>query len=236
MQTELPGWAMANAITSYATILAGVYTVAMGLLLGGQPARWLHAYLWIFLTGIPTLGLHGFGEGGHAASHPYWIVADTGSNLVLAWALLLAVLGDFHPRRTQVRVGVAAGAFNLAAIGWMVWERFFAAERHYLVPLGDFGGFFAGEVALILDSFLVTVLLYRGRHRVPRRAMPLLHLVAVSFLVGLGLATGSSTQLGWEGTFTYHGLWHLVGAFGFLALFVFNQVRFDERPEGALPA
>lgn len=52
----LPDWAMANAITAFATMLAGVYTLTLWLLLPGQPRRWGHAYLWIFITGIPTLG------------------------------------------------------------------------------------------------------------------------------------------------------------------------------------
>jgi hypothetical protein len=93
----LPAWAMANTITSFATIFAGVFTVTLWASLRGQPLRWGHAYLWIFLTGIPTLGPHGYGEPFRAPSHPYWSVADTGSNLILAWALQVAVLGDFSP-------------------------------------------------------------------------------------------------------------------------------------------
>jgi hypothetical protein len=218
---------MSNAVTSYATLGAGVYTVSMALLLGGHPGRWLHAYAWIFLTGIPTLGLHGFGEPFGAPSHPYWSVADTGSNLVLAWALQLAVLGDFDSRRAQVRVGVLSGLVNLAAIGWMIQERFFAAERHYALTLGTFGGFYIGELVLILDSLLVVGLFYRARHRIAGRAMPLLHLVAITFVLGLALATAKNPQIGFGGSATYHGMWHLVGAFGFLAMFVFNQIRFD---------
>ncbi|HYD48479.1 MAG TPA: hypothetical protein VEB21_09035 [Terriglobales bacterium] len=131
---------MANAITSFATIFAGIVTLALWFAMRDQPWRWAHAYLWIFLTGLPTLGMHGYGEPFGAASHPYWIVADTGSNLILAWALQLAVLGDFWPH-LQARLGALSLTVNLAAIGKMIHENFFAAERIYLIPLGDFGGF-----------------------------------------------------------------------------------------------
>jgi hypothetical protein len=56
--------------------------------------------------------------------------------------------------------------------------------------------------------------------------MPFLHLSAISFLVGLGLASASNQQIG--GSFlAYHALWHIVGAFGFVALWAFNEVRFS---------
>ena len=228
----LPAWAMANAVTAFATILAGVFTVTLWLLLRDQPLRWLHAYAWIFVTGIPTLGLHGYGEPFGAPSHPYWSVADTGTNLLLAWALQWAVLGDFWPGRIQRRVGLASLAVNVLGIANMVRERFFADEIHYLIPLGEFGGFRTGEVLLIADSVLATGLLFAARRRVPPVARRLLGLVAVTFLCGLGLATAANHQVGvllGVPVLAYHALWHLVGAFGFLVLHLFNHVRFAER-------
>lgn len=234
----LPGWAMANAITAFATIGAGVYTSALFCLLPGQPLRWGHAYLWIFLTGIPTLGLHGYGEPFAAASHPYWSVADTGSNLILAWAVLVAVLGDFFSRRTARRVALASLVVNLAAIGQMVHERFFAAEPRHLISLGDFGGFHAGETMLIADSLLVTGLLIHARRRMPASARRLLGVVAITFLLGMGFATAANTQVGvllGVPVLAYHALWHLLGAFGLLVLFLMNDIRFGSRG-GAVPS
>lgn len=225
----LPAWAMANAITSFATLGAGVFTLALWALLPGQPLRWAHAYLWIFLTGIPTLGLHGYGEPFAAASHPWWSVADTGSNLILAWALQVAVLGDFFARIARP-VAVGSLALNLAAIGQMVHENFVAEEIAYLIPLGGFGGFRVGESMLILDSVFIVVLLYRARTRIPPAARRLLHLLALTFLAGLGLATAANPQVGvlaGQPVLAYHALWHLVGAFGFLVFFLFNHVRFE---------
>ena len=232
----LPAWAMANAITSFATLGAGVFTLALWAVLPGQPRRWAHAYLWILLTGIPTLGLHGYGEPFSAASHPWWSVADTGSNLILAWALQVAVLGDFFPRLLRP-VAWGSLALNLAAIGQMVHENFVANEIRYLIPLGEFGGFRAGESMLILDRLLVVTLLYRARTRIPEAARRVLHLLALTFLVGLGLATAANTQVGMlagQPVLAYHALWHLTGAFGFLVFFLFNHVRFEAgSPRGA---
>jgi hypothetical protein len=123
-------------------------------------------------------------------------VADTDTNLILAWALQLAVLGDFWSKRIQWRVGSVSLLVNLLAIADMVRERFFAAEISYLVPLGDFGGFRTGEVMLIADSLLVVGLLSARRGRLTARARRLLALVAISFLCGLGLATAANPQVG----------------------------------------
>jgi hypothetical protein len=222
---------MANAITSFATLLAGVVTLALWAALPGQPRRWAHAYLWIVLTGIPTLGLHAYGEPFRAPSHPWWSVADTGSNLILAWAFQVAVLGDFWSRRVQRRAGAASLCANLLAIGWMIRERFFADGPRFLIPLGEIGGFTAGEVTLILDALLVVALLYRSREHWPSRARPVLHVATALFLCGLALATAANPRVGTlfgVRVLAWHALWHLVGAFGFLALFVFNHVRFAE--------
>jgi hypothetical protein len=218
---------MANAITSFATMLAGLYATAIALLLRNHPGRWLHAYLWIFLTGIPTLGLHGFGEPFQAPTHGFWRVADTGSNLILAWALQLAVLGDFHAPAVRRRLALGSLALNLAAIGWMIGENFGGLPRRPAVPLGEFGGFTLGELVLILDSLFVTVLLYRARHRIPPRARPLLNLVAATFGVGLLLATANNQEVV-RPVVAFHALWHLVGAFGFMTLLVFNHVRLED--------
>ncbi|MCG8589539.1 MAG: hypothetical protein MJE66_09630 [Proteobacteria bacterium] len=222
----LPHWAMANAITSFGTLLAGVFTCTLWLVLRDQPLRWGHAYLWIFLTGVPTLGLHGYGEPFGEPSKPYWAVADTGSNLVLAWALQLAVLGDFYRRSVQWRVGLASGLVNLGAIGFMIAERFWWTERFYAVPLGSVGGFYTGEFVLILDSILVTALLYRNRTRLSASSRALLNVVAVTFLVGLALATAKNQHVTGR-VLAYHALWHLVGAFGFMVLYLLNHIRFS---------
>lgn len=232
----LPAWAMANAITSFATILAGIFTLTFWSLLRDQPLRWAHAYLWIIITGIPTLGLHGYGEPFGAPSHPYWGVADTGTNLLLVWAIQLAVLGDFWSRRVQWRVGGISLGLNLVGIANMVRERFFLDEVTFLIPLGEFGGFRTGEVMLIADSIFATALLFHVRRRMPQRARPLLGFVAFTFVCGLLLATAGNSQVGvlfGVPVLAYHGLWHLVSGFGFLAFYLLNHVRFNEPVEAA---
>jgi hypothetical protein len=50
----------------------------------------------------------------------------------------------------------------------------------------------------------------------------------IVFFTGMLLATGSNEQIVYP-FFAVHALWHVVGAFGFVALWAFNQVRFAPR-------
>ncbi len=79
---------LANAVSAYATILSGIIPLLLCWLVSPQPRRWLFVYLCIFITGVPTVWMHGFGEQFPAR------VADIGTNLLLAWALQIR-----HPRR-----------------------------------------------------------------------------------------------------------------------------------------
>jgi len=208
---------LANTVTSFCTILAGVVTLLFCRLVAPQPRRWVVVYGCIFLTGLPTFGWHGFGG-------ELMRVLDIGSNLLLGWALQLAVLGDFYAPTTQWRIGWSSGVVNLLAVAQMIGEALSGGGRD-AISFGSFGGFYAGELVLIADAFLVTGLLYVRRHEVPQAARPLLHAVTATFLVGLGLATAAGTTVHWRWV-SYHALWHVVGAFGFVVFWAFNHVRF----------
>lgn len=210
---------LANTVTSFCTILAGATALLFCRFVGPQPARWRFAYFCLFLTGLPTFGWHGFGT-------PLLQVLDIGSNLLLAWALQWAVLGDFYAPATRWRVGVASGVLNALVVGWMIADAL-AGRDKLAIQLGDFGGFYPGEVMLILDSVLVVALMYARRRLIPDAARPLLHVVTLTFLVGLGLATAAGETVHWRWV-SYHALWHVVGAFGFMVLWGFNHVRFGE--------
>jgi hypothetical protein len=126
-------------------------------------------------------------------------------------------------------VALASAAVNLLAVAWMVREAA-TGVKHHLIPLGSFGGFYPGESVLILDAFLVTGLFYARRRRIPGPALPLLHCVVAAFVVGLGLASaGNETVHG--RIVSYHALWHVVGAFGFVLLWAFNHVRLEAGAE-----
>lgn len=215
----LPPTGLANAVTGFSTIGAGVVNLVLCRTVRRQPGRWLFAWGCLFLTGLPTVGYHGFGGS--------WLrVADVGSNLLLAWALQLAVLGDFHRPRVRTRVALASGVVNLAAIGGLVAEEA-AGSRPLPLDLGAFGGFHAGELVLILDSFLVAALLFAHRRRIAPRAKPLLYAVTATFLLGLGLASAAGETLHAR-ILAYHALWHVVGGYGFVLFWAFNHVRFAE--------
>lgn len=230
MPVALPPPDLANAVTSFCTIGAGVTTLVLGRWVGRHPSRWMFVYLCLFLTGLPTLGWHGWGTVATDWTHETWRVADVGTNLLLAWALQLAVAGDFHGPRTVRRLAWGSGAVNAAAVLWMVREAVTGVKTHW-IPLGEFGGFYAGEAVLIADAVLVVGLFYAARRRIAAPARPLLHAVTAIFLVGLGLATADGdVVLGRVGSL--HALWHVLGGFGFLFLWAFTEVRLRAEAEG----
>jgi hypothetical protein len=220
----LPAPDLANAVTSFCTIGAGVTTLGLSLLIAPrQPARWLLVWFCLFFTGLPTLGWHGWGVTATDWTSETWRVADVGTNLLLAYALQLAVAGDFYGRRFRNRLAVFSAIANLIAIAGLIREAV-TGVKHYAIPLGDFGGFYPGEAMLIADSLLVVGLFYAARRRIAPAAKPLLHAVTGIFLVGLGLATADgSVVVGRVGSL--HALWHVVGSFGFVFLWAFTQVR-----------
>lgn len=223
MPTPLAPWDLANAVTSFSTIGAGATTLILTALVKRQPARWWLVYANVLLTGIPTLGWHGW------LMEP-WRVADVASNLLLAWFLQLAVLGDFHGRTTRLRVGLLSGAINLVAISGLVREGL-TGVKVLAIDFGEYGGFYPGEAMLIADSWLVVALFFLNRRRIPEAARPLLHVVTATFLFGLALATASGSFVTGR-VLSFHALWHIVGGFGFILLWAFNHVRMEA---GGLP-
>lgn len=216
MMTPLSAPDLANAVTSFCTIGAGLTTLLLCRYVGAQPDRWLTAYFCLFLTGIPTLGWHGWGL-------EAWRVADVGTNLLLAYALQLAVLGDYYRTSFRRRFAAASGLVNAFAVLWLLSEGARGGPA-MAIDLGAFGGFQVGETVLIIDSVAVVWLMATQRHRIPAAAMPLLRLVILCFTVGLVLASAAGdTVHGRIGS--YHALWHVVSGFGFLFFWAFNHVR-----------
>lgn len=222
MAQPIEAWDLANAVTSLAIIFAGLMLLALVAWLGAHPRRWIAAYACVLITGVPTLWYHGFGEVFAAR------VADIGTNLLLGWALQVAVLGDYYSRRTQWQVATASGVVNLVYLGWMIVTGPLRA-RVMAIPLGSFGGFTVGEVLLIANIVLAVGLLYARRALIPLRARPLLYLLTGIFLLGLLLATASNQQVDFR-VLAYHATWHLAAAFGFIALWAFNHARFAPAP------
>lgn len=208
---------LANAVTGFCTLGSGLVALALCRFVAPQPPRWLFAYACLVITGVPTIGYHGW------LGEPLR-VADVGTNLLLAWALQVAVLGDYYAPATRRRMAVASGAVNAGAVAWMAWQA--GSPRAYAIDLGGFGGFFAGEAVLILDCFAITGLIFARRRRIPPRARPLLYLLTACFAVGLGLASAAGTTLHGR-IWSYHALWHVLGGFGFLFLWAFNHVRLE---------
>jgi len=220
MQVPLSPPDLANAVTSFCTIGAGLTTLLLCRYVGSQPNRWLTAYLCLFITGIPTLGWHGWG------GEP-WRLADVGTNLLLAYALQLAVLGDYYKDPFRRRFARVSGIINLSAVLWMTYEGFQGGPQN-AIDFGEFGGFQVGETVLILDAIAITVLMIQRRQQIPAAALPLLRIVIACFVGGLLLATAAGdTVHGRIGS--YHALWHVLSAFGFVFFWAFNHVRLQQQ-------
>lgn len=214
---------VANVVTAYATLLAGVMPVLYTLLSRRQPGRWMLVYVCVVITAIPTV-IH------HADPRvSFWTSTDVASNILLVWALQVAVSGDFmSPARRKTFVALST-VMNACILAWLVYEATLPTQTP-LLGFGDFGGFCFGEIALIINAWIVAGLFFRSYRHIPPPARPFLFLTFFIFFVGMGLATASDGQISLR-FFAWHATWHIVGAFGFITLWVFNEIRFTAVPK-----
>ena len=213
---ELSAPDLANSVTSFATLGAGVITLLLCWLGRPQPPRWVVAYALIVVTGIPTLGWH-------ATLDPSWRWADTGSNLLLAFGIQVAVLFDYFDAPLRRRVLAASGTLNALGIAWMGAETALGRVP-FPVRFGEHGGFNVGELVLVADALVVTALLFGARPRIPERARGLLTAILVTFLLGVALASADGSKVDLR-VISHHALWHIVSAFGFVLFWAFNDLR-----------
>jgi hypothetical protein len=224
---ELPAFGLANTITGFATLFSGLAGLVLSWTVRAQPGRWMFVYWTIVVTGVFTVTLHGFGETNPVfGPRWFWAFLDTGSNIVVAWAIAWAVLGDYYTPQARRRGRGVLTVAMLVGVAWHFYDRLPSTERAYLVPLGEWGGFYPGESWLIALSWTVVGLFVARRARIPARARPLLWLVFGLFLAGMLLATARNDVVLYP-FLALHALWHLVGAFAFVLFWAFNHVRFE---------
>lgn len=224
----LPNYGLANTVTGFATLFAGLTCLLLCRRVRPQPPQWHFAYATIVVTGIFTITLHGFGETVQGfGPRWFWAFLDTGSNIVVAWALAAAVLRDYWPASTRRWAQPALATAMVIGVAWHFVDRMPGSERSHLIPFGAWGGFYPGESWLIGLSWLVVGLFWARRGEIPPAARPLLRWVVGIFLAGMLLATASNDRIV-APFLPLHALWHLVGAFGFVVFWAFNHVRFRE--------
>jgi len=212
---------LANAVTGFATCLGGIMPLLYCWLCKPQPRRWMLAYFCILVTGIPTVWLHAY-EGNRLISF-----FDVGTNILLVWAIEIAVSGDFMEAPARRKLLAVLTLLNIGVWIYLAYE-VVAPVKRYFIAFGGHGGFHFGQLALILNAFVVVALFVADYRHIPRAARGLFHLVVCMFLFGLVLATARQSFV-MTRVFAWHAVWHLVGAFGFVTLWLFNHVRFNER-------
>lgn len=219
---------LANAVTSFATCMAGIMPLLYCWLGKPQPRRWMLVYFCVLVTGVPTVWLHAY-EGNRLASF-----FDVGTNILLAFALQIAVSGDFLEKSARRKLIGTLTAINVCVWLWLAHEVTAPVKRPVLT-FGEFGQFYFGEVALILNAFVLLGLFLLAYRRIPREVRGLFHLIVLMFFMGMILATASNSYVS-NRVVAWHAVWHLVGAFGFITLWFFNHVRFNEIEDRASQA
>ncbi len=206
---------LANTISAYATTLSGLVPLLLVLLVAPHPRRWVFVYLCVFITGLATVWNHGFGETFPAR------VADIGTNLLVTWALQIAIAGDYYSRAAQKRVALVSGIVNAGFIAWMIAA---GPERRLAIAFPGFGEFTYGEVLLIANVVFTFGLFYVRHAQIPIPARRVLYLITALFAVGAFLASASNSKVDYQ-VLAYHATWHIVGAYGLILIWVFNQLR-----------
>jgi hypothetical protein len=217
---------LANTVTGFATCLAGIVPMAYCLFIQRQPPRWFFVYFCILLTGLPTVWLHS-DEGNRFAS-----ASDVGSNIFLTWSVLMAVSGDFLQKPTRNYVRAVVTLLDFSAIGWLFYE-IGLPEKVKALDFGDFGQFYVGEVILILNAWICVGIFFAFWKRIPRVARPALVMTFVMFFAGMILATAANDEI-WYRIFAWHAVWHIVGGYALVTLWLFNHLRFTQEDPGTL--
>lgn len=206
---------VADAVTGFATLFAGITTVFFTLSLGRQPARWLAVYISVIITGIPTIWYHGTLD--FTAR-----VFDIGTNLLVAWLVTRAALDDGYTPGLRNGLIIFFGVVDVLVIAGLVATGTQSGFSAFAVGVGNYR---LPQLALLVNS-LAGVLLLFGRLRfAPKSARPLLYLTTGWFLLGAIFASQPNEKIDAD-FIVYHAIWHLLSAFGFLFLWAYNHARF----------
>ena len=214
-------WELANTVSGYGVTFAGLMIYILSLIITPHPRRWMLFYISVIFTGIATVWFHGFGE----TFIPR--VVDVASNLLVAWVVQVAFLGDFYTGSIRKYLPIITGLWCLSVPVLSLLNG--PDYKVYLVKFGNSGGFTYGELTLIANSLLGTYLVAKKRHLLHQRDRYLLIFVVIIFLFGMTLAAASNSKVDMR-IIAYHATWHLVAAYGFMALWALNVSRFNLRP------
>lgn len=232
----LPNYGLANTVTGVCTIFAGLIPLWLCATVKAQPSRWLIAYATVAITGVFTVTLHGFGETNPMFLPRWqWAFLDTGTNILVAWAIARAALIDYYAPATRRIAGPALFVAFLAGAALHYLDQSSQAGTTLLVPISAWGGFNIGETVLVAYSLLATALFIAKWRAIASRARPILGSIILLSLCGGFLATASNDRIVWPFV-PLHALWHVVSA-AYLTLFwAFNHVRLVDTEAAAARA
>ena len=221
---------LANTVTAYVTTISGLIPLIMSFVKrksNRPPLRWILVYLCIVITGVATIWYHGFGES-------FWQgTADISTNLLLAWMLQFAVTFDHEPNKKKKIGIIVSGIIVGGYVAFRIIGFFIIGEsiRYTLrLDFGEYGYFSIGELLLIANSLMGTVYLYLNHRHYPKDTRGYLYFSTALFLIGAGVASAGNHEILLE-VIPMHALWHCIAGFGFILIWVFNEVRFKQDTE-----
>ncbi len=228
---SLPNFGLANAVTGFTTLFSGLLPLLLTRYMGIHPQRWQFVYWMIVVTGVFTVTLHGFGETNPVwGERWFWAFLDTGSNIVVTWAIAIAIVGDFYKQETRRWAVPVLTALMIIGVAWHYYDRMPDTARMMVIPLGDWGGFYPGETWLIGFSWLNVFLFFKNWQSIVATARPLVIATFIIFFCGMLLASASNSMIVYP-FIPLHALWHIVSAYGFIVLWAFNHRRFIQPQE-----
>lgn len=210
---------VANVVTSFALLWAGILITIFWFLERNQPLRWLFFYLTVVITAIPTIIHH------IMPKNLCWTSLDIMSNILVVVALELGLIGDYFSGSVQKSLWVVIGFLNLFVILYLV-SIIFLPIPHIYLPLGRSKGFTLGEIALILNAIMVVIILGTNYTKLRRKEKAVFWGIVLTFLFGLFFATGSDDYI-YPRYIGWHSMWHILGSYGFILFWYFNHLRFS---------
>ncbi len=207
----------ANVISSYVIIFAGLMNFVLSILLKAGSWKWKLCYFLMIFAGITTWLHHAY-DGIFA----FWF-ADIVTSIFVIWAAQFSLRGDLYINQKKVRnislISDFVILFALVIMGILGFKLF--AE---VVSYHGFGWYEIGEALVVFSSLVTLWLLYFKYNYVPRKAKIILNLFTIILFLGFVFEVIGSV---WFSNGAYlHSLWHIMAAFSFFLLWLFNHARY----------
>ena len=213
---------LANTVSAYSIIFAGLFALALSLTMRPQPFRWSVVYLAISLSGIASVWHES--TGGIFPAR----IADICGILFLLWVAQIAVLFDFYSPLFRRMTIAFAGIINLFSI-WLIYSGGAKQITELIIniPFGKEWGYSLSETIMLVNGALLVILIFSRFGAIAVNARPLLYLTSGIFFLGVLLSIPATEDVDFQ-FLAYHSIWHIAASYAFISFWAFNHVRFEK--------